>query len=369
MGFYNAISQFPGHAQLAIMKFAGGLTSAPLVASIPDWWGPLTHTISGAKLKEKVFASIHPPGLKKWAGNWEFEESSALFYEIGREIWHKGSKVNLIDGGEVSFGAWSRTPASMAVEIANNPALLAAAALNAAFTTPDKVYQGSNVAVLSGSPKKVNPAMPTSFGTWYNARQNAAPTTTTIHEMLTNLSMRRAMNGAELGLTSRGPLYLLTPYSKFELFNSLLKVLHTIAGSGHPGQPLIENDGTNDVVIFGAQPSTIYQRAIPIAVSGMRDDMFALAAPTPPEIPAASLFFYTRGGQVGQYSLNEDPSSLTADSVPHVVVFPFDQNSPMFFGLEGVSRAGDIGVAALVNEGMALGSGLTIEFAYTGSAS
>lgn len=378
---YNALSQFPGTGQYAVKRFMGGYMAQPIVVPLEPWWRPgdLTHVIPSAKLETFVNVPIHKPGMQKWAGSWVFDDQSNLFMSVKRDIYTKGSKANMIRLAEMDFGAWSMSPQTMAVEVGNNPGIELVALLNAAFTANDQVYKGSTIAKLnSGTLKQVNPADPTVGSGWYNAHENFSITAPNIVTAIKNMQQRKAHNGIELGLGSEG-LEVWVPYLNLEETRLLLEVFRELASSGILAADLKTYvvdvggaDQINQQVVFGTQTNPVFGRAKVRAIHGMRTDMWALVSPPPPNLrnrPEVGLFLYAHGGQVGQYSVMTDPNALTTDTVPHIALFEFAQQSAMFFGVPGVSNAGDVGVAAIVNEGFAWASGLLAEFCYTGSAS
>lgn len=379
---YDALSQFPGTAQFAVKRFVGAYASQPIVMPIEPWWRPgeLTFVLPGAKLDNFINVPIHKPGMSPWAGAWEFDEQSNLFMSVGRGIYTKGAKVNTLRGAEMDFGNWTMQPSTMAIEIGNNPSLLMVALLNAAFTSRDQVY-GGNVAVLSGGTlKRANPADPSVGSTWYNAHENFAMTAQNFIAAIKNMQQRQAMNGVELGIGSEG-LEVWVPYMNQEEARLLFEVMRELVQSGILGDTKVDylvNSGsansltpsTNQQVIYGAVQNPVFGRARVKAIHGMRSDMWALVSPPPTRNRAEmGMFLYAHGGNVGTYSIQTDPNALTTDTVPHIALFEWGVQSPMFFGQPGVSVPGDIGVSALVNEGVAWASGLLAEFCYTGSAS
>ena len=62
-------------------------------------------------------------------------------------------------------------------------------------------------------------------------------------------------------------------------------------------------------------------------------------------------------------------SAATSDTVPHIAIYQWPQNSAMFMGAVPGTQAGDIGISMLLNEGFAAMSGLLFEYNFTGSAS
>lgn len=454
---YNPISQFSGAAQYAIHSYIGSLFGQPLVASIEDWMSPgkFTRQLPGSKLINDINIPIHEPGLQRFDGQPSFEEMSNVFVRVQRGTYKKGTKINSIRAAEVDLNAWSMASSTMAVEIANNPYLLAAACLNGAFTGVPQtaggvalgypelintdqiyggqlavlnqttsatasrgevpqwttstsyvkgaiVYSGANVysagsTATSGATaptgtttssdgtitwtyvttlaalKQVNPADASVLDGagnkgWYNARQNWGITPDNILNALKNQQQRCAMNGVELGLGREG-VELWVPYLSEEDFRLLTEVMRELAGSGQLGfSPILANNGT--VTTFAAQPNPIFGRAKVVPVHGMRSDLWCVASPPPAGHPEYAVFLHAFGGNNGEYSINPDGfEEGSNESVPHIAMFTFDKNSAMFFGVPGVSKFGDVGILALVNEGVATQSGLLVDFHYTGAAS
>jgi hypothetical protein len=462
---YNPISQFSGAAQYAVHSYLGSLFGTPLVASIEDWMSPgkFTRQVPGSKLINDINIPIHEPGIQRFDGMPSFEEMSNIFVTVKRGTYKKGTKINTLRAAEVDLNAWSMAPSTMAVEIANNPYLLAVACLNGAVTGVPQtangvalgfpelintdqiyggplavfnsttsatttagaipqwttstsyvgattagtgkgavVYSGSNVYVNLGatgtsgataptgtttssdgtvtwtyvcalaSLKRVNPADSSVLdgagnSGWYNARQNWAITPDNILNALKNQQQRCAMNGVELGLGREG-CELWVPYTSEEDFRLLTEVMRELAGSGQLSfSPIVVGGSTTT---FASQPNPVFGRAKVRPVHGMRSDLWCVVSPPPAGHPEYAVFLHAFGGKNGEYSINPDGfDEGSNDSVPHIAMFTFDKNSAMFFGVPGVSKFGDVGILALVNEGVATQSGLLIDFNYTGAAS
>jgi hypothetical protein len=402
-GIYNPTSQFTGGAEFAINGWMSGWKAQPIVMPIEPWWRPgdLTFVQPGAKLITRQSVPVHAPGVQPWDGAWQFSTPTGLFIECHRAIWQKGVKANIIKLAEFDESAFDMSPATMAIELGNNPGLCLVAILNGCFSgvpqdaagnpfppelgiiATDQVYGGS-LAVVDGDTgnyKLVNPADPSfmSASKWFNAHENFDVTDPTDYvPVLENMQQRRAMNGIELQIGDEG-LELWVNFGRKERVRLLLEVFRELAQSGivtpYVIQAGVNNTAVNsmvksynDQVLFGAQTNPVFGRMKVRALTGLRSDLACVVAPRPAALPQYSAFVYAHGGQVGQYAIQTDPAAMRADTVPHIAVYQWTQQSPMFFGVPGTS-AGDIGISMLLNEGFASVSGLLFEYLFTGSAS
>ena len=395
---YDPSSQFAGSAaQQAVSGWLGGFKAQPIVMPIDPWWRPndLTFVQPGAKLKSYVTIPIHAPGLDPWEGAFKFGETTGLYAQVERAIWQKGTKANTIRIAEFDVGAFDYAPQTMAVEIGNNPGNALVSILNGCFsgtpqtaagtalnpllkvTATDQVYGGKLAVLSSGTKKPVNPAslnfLPNE--TWYNAHENTARTAANIIAGLENMQTRKAMNGVELGIGDEG-VELWTSYSSKEEMRILTEVMRELASSGIVTADLtnyqVDTGGspkTNQQVLFGAQTNPVFGRVKVRAIHGLRTDLWMLVSPRPAPRPEYSAFLYAHGGQVGQYAIQNDPAAATSDTVPHIAIYQWPQNSAMFMGAVPGTQAGDIGISMLLNEGFAAMSGLLFEYNFTGSAS
>lgn len=373
---YNPTTQFVGSSAYALHTFVGAWEQRPVFMPIEPWWAPgtLTYVISNAKLVTEIPLPIHKPGLEEWQGSWVFSPNSNLFMKVTRKIWQKGSKINLIKAAEIDFSAWSMTPEAISIEIGNNPGLLLVDLLNRAYTSDDQIYKGTKIATLASAKKPVNPMDPSVGSGWFNAHENLAIDAAGVTTVITNVQQRKAMNNVEMNLGDHG-LEIWVPYANKETARNLVEVFRQIPGVSGKVQYVSDVGGTNTIneqVIYATQDNPVFGRAKVKSIPGMRSDMWMVVATLPPDVgtrPELGLFLYAHGGEVGDYKVNENPGGLTNDSVPHIYVRTWDENSPVFFGQNGVSTAGDIGVSFLINEGVAWASGLMADFAFTGSAS
>lgn len=403
MSIYNAETQFTGGAAYAINGWLSGWKAMPIVMPINPWWRPgdLTYVQPAAKLVVRQSIPIHAPGVQAWEGNWQFSTPTGKFLECHRALWQKGTKANILKLAEFDESAFDMAPSTMAIELGNNPGYSLVAILNGCYSgtaqdaagnvyppelriiATDQVY-GGKLAVKSGDTanyKLVNPADP-SFMTgqkWFNAHENFDVTDPKQYvPVLENMQTRKAMNGVELGIGDEG-LELWINFGRKERVRQLLEVFRELAQSGIV-TPYIETAGVNmtgvnglvtsynQQVLFGTQTNPIFGRMKVRAVTGLRSDLAALVAPRPAPLPQYSAFIYAHGGQVGQYAIQTDPAAMQADTVPHVAIYQWTQQSPMFFGVPGTS-AGDIGISMLLNEGFAAVSGLLFEYLFSGAAS
>ena len=398
MGIYNPQSQFAGSAATqAIGGYLGAFKAQPIVMPIDPWWRPgdLTFVQPGAKLINYTSIPIHDPGLAPFNGSFSFGETTGLYMQVERSIWQKGTKANLIRLAEWDAGAFDMAPQTMAIEIGNNPGRAMVGILNGCFSgTPqtaagvafdpalkvtalDQIYGGKLAVLSSGTKKPINPGnlnyLPGE--TWYNAHENTARTAANIVQALENMQTRKAMNGVELGIGDEG-VELWTSYASKEEMRILTEVMRELAGSGIVTADLtnyqVDTGGTpqtNQQVLFGAQTNPVFGRVKVRAIHGLRSDLWMLVSPRPVARPEYSAFLYAHGGQVGQYAIQTDPAAVTADTVPHIAIYNWGTNSPMFMGAIPGTQAGDIGISMLLNEGFAAVSGLLFEYNFTGAAS
>lgn len=200
---------------------------------------------------------------------------------------------------------------------------------------------------------------------WYNARQNWGISPDNILNTLKNQQQRCAMNGVELALGREG-VELWTPYTSEEDFRVLIEVMRELAGSGQLSFSPITVGGST--ITFASQPNPVFGRAKVVPVHGMRPDLWCIVSPPPAGHPEYAVFLHAIGGNAGDYAINPDGFDKPDNqNVPHIALYTFDKNSAMFFGVKGVSDFGDIGILALLNEGLATQSALLIDFNYLGT--
>ncbi len=222
--------------------------------------------------------------------------------------------------------------------------------------------------------KPVNPADSSfqSASAWTNCLENKAINADNIIAAIVNQQQRLAMNGVELNLGDEG-VEIWVPFASKEATRLLVEVLRQLPGTGTvPSSAAAQvpiTGGTTSQVIFSVQDNPVFGRAKVVAITGMRSDMWCVVSPRPKPMPQYSLFIHTHGGSAGQYAIQTDPAALMADKVPHIAVYQWTQNSPLFFGGTSGTEAGDIGISMLLNEGFAFGSGLLIDVNFTGYAS
>lgn len=222
----------------------------------------------------------------------------------------------------------------------------------------------------------VNPMDPDflSGQAWYNAHENVAITPDNILAAIINQQTRPAMNGVELGLGDEG-IEIWVPFGSKEKTRQYLEVFRQLPGTGtiptSAAQQVMPTGGTTAQVIYSVQDNPVFGRAKVRAVTGMRSDLWCVVSPRPKPLPQYSLFLHAIGGSVGEYAIQDDPMAMAGDTVPHIAVyqFPAGAQSPMFTGAMPGTVAGDIGIAMVLNEGYACGSGMLIDFNFTGYAS
>jgi len=221
--------------------------------------------------------------------------------------------------------------------------------------------------------KPINPADPSILNPmdgsagWYSAFQNSAITPNNILRCLKNHQIRCAMNAVGLGL-GRKSVELWVPHLSEEDARLLVEVMRELAGSGYLSfEPVVVN---GNVTAFSAQTNPVYGRCLVKPIHGLRSDMWGIASPPPQNRPEYAIFLHAFGGQNGEYVVNPDGFDEDAnESVPHIALFTFDNSSAMFFGVPGVSKFGDIGILALLNEGVATQSSLCLDVNFTGHGS
>jgi hypothetical protein len=356
----------------------------------------------GAKLLNDVNIPLpSSPGLSPFEGRWVFKEGANTFARVTRGMWITGAKINVFNAAEITFNSWDKQPQVLAIEIGNNPALMGAYLLNGCYSgTPqnaagtvikhpglalckDQIY-GGNIAVKFGDTANYKQAHPldSSVGTnWWNAHENFDVTNPqSITQALENLQSRQAMNAVELGLGTGDGLEFLINFGRYERVRQLLEVFQQLAQSGIVA-PVVVQSGVNntavntlvqsynDQILYGPQTNPHFGRMKVKGVTGLRSDLSVITCPRPTAGPETSMFMYAHGGQVGDYAVQEDPTAMRADTVPHIAVYQWTQQSPMFAGVMEGTQAGDLGLSMIVNEGMTWLTGVTCEFMFTGSAS
>jgi hypothetical protein len=406
-GVFDPYSHFQGPHALAVSKFLGAWKAQPIVKAIDAWHRPgdLTHVVPGAALKSYVSVPMHTPGLARFNGRFTFDENSGRVATVERGTWQKGSKINELKGAEYDIGMWSKAPGTVAIEIGNNAPLSLVYILNGCFSGIPRTAGGTSIylpgttivdpaltayeqvyfdyadkqplVVLdsdTGDHRSVNPFKPSfqSDFKWWNAKENDALNAPNITAAIKNMQIRRAMNGVELGIGDEG-LEIWVPYSSKEDVRLLLEVFRQLPGTGTAApadaiQVPITGGGGLSQVIYSVQDNPVFGRARVRAITGMRSDLWCIVAPNVLREPSMSLFVHAHGGNVGEYSINEDPNP-DGNNVPHIWVYPWGKGSPLWAGTMEGSKAGDIGISMLVNEGFAGMTGLLLEARFTGSAS
>jgi hypothetical protein len=228
-------------------------------------------------------------------------------------------------------------------------------------------------ATSAQTPNLVNPANPDLFSgqTWTNAHENYAITPENILQAIINQQQRPAMNGVELGLGDEG-VEIWVPFASKEMTRQYLEVFRQLPGTGTVPQAAANqvpiNGSAASQVIFSMQDNPTFGRAKVRAITGLRPDFWCVVSPRPQPLPQYSLFVHAIGGTVGEYAVQDDPMAIGGDTVPHIAVYQFaaGTSSPMFVGAMKGTNAGDIGIAMLLNEGYAFGSGILIDVCSTG---
>jgi hypothetical protein len=406
-GVFDPYSHFTGPQALAVSKFLGAWKANPIVKAIDPWHRPgeLTHVVPGAPLKSYVDIPLHTPGLQRFSGRFTFDQNSGRIATVERGAWQKGSKCNEFQGAEYDIGRWSKAPGTVAIEIGNNAPLSLVYILNGcyagtpknaagtaiylpgtttvdpALTAYEQVYfdfsQQKPLVVLDSDSANHRPVNPfdlnfMSGSKWYNAKENTLLTAPNITAAIKNLQQRRAMNGIELNLDEG--LEIWVPYSLKEDARLLMEVFRQLPGTGtaspaNATQVAVDGGGGISQVIYSVQDSPVFGRAKVRAISGMRSDLWCIVAPNVLREPSMSLFMHVHGGNVGEYAINEEPAKPDNNTVPHIWVYPWAKGSPLWAGTMEGSKAGDIGITMMVNEGFAAMTGLLLEARFTGAAS
>ncbi|HSM91882.1 MAG TPA: hypothetical protein VLT47_03285 [Anaeromyxobacteraceae bacterium] len=242
-------------------------------------------------------------------------------------------------------------------------------------TSSDGTITWTNLCTTAAqAAKPVNPSQPDfmSGTTWTNARENFDITADNVVTAIVDLQKRRAMNGIQLGLATKGKVTVLVPYDTYERTRQLVEVFRQIPGTGVTGQTpaQVAINGGGSQVIYSVQDNPAFGRADIVAVPGLLSTRWIVLADPPPDMPPTTrtLFAHAMGGNVGEWQIQDDPTAMGGDTVPHISVFQFPAGaqSPMFTGAMEGTRAGDIGVAMLLAEGYASGTGILGTFCDTG---
>lgn len=230
------------------------------------------------------------------------------------------------------------------------------------------------MAASSQSPNLVNPANPQFLAgqTWWNAQENYDITADNIVASLVNQQTRPMMNGVEAGLGDEG-VEVWVPFGNKERLRQLTEVFRQLAGTGPSGAapiqvPIIGGGGASQVV-FAQIDNPVYGRVKGRAITGIRNDLWCVVSPRPRPRPQYSLFLFAQGGKTGKWGVQTDGFAGRADSVPHIWVKQWTEDSPMFAGTMKGCKPGDIGISMLLNEGFASMSGFLIDFNFRGYAS
>lgn len=337
---FDPKSNFVGRAQNVIVRYFAELNATPLIADPDPWWEQWCWERPGAALITRFYIPVHSFKPSKWTGSVKFSGTSSVFFDVERQINDFGVKEKAMKIAEMDFGAFNMVPGSMAKAVGKMPQTEFATALNAGFTTPD--WTGTNFFRKTAT-KPVCPGKP-SLGKWFNAYENAALTPTNIVRAIVNVQSRLGFDGLTLNLD---PMFLLVPTSMKEQARQLVEVqrLIPLAIDGQTG-------GGNDSPVFG--------RLRVVAVPGMRDDLWIVAAT--PEADHMKPLARVMGGPTGTYDVNEDPQD-SGSGVPHVLVIPHMQDSEMF------KNHLEMGVAEIINEGWSLATPHCLCANYTGTAS
>lgn len=282
-----------------------------------------------------------------------------------------------------SIAAWATTTAYTAGQkvMSNGNVYVAGSTATSGATAPTGTTTSSDGTITwtylmpqtMQAQKLVNPADANFLKgqTWYNAHENFAISANNIAAVLSNQQTRPAMNGVELGLGDEG-IEVWVPFANKEITRQILEVFRQLPGTGATGQAPVQvpvnGGGGISQVIYSVQDNPVFGRAKVRAITGLRNDFWCVVSPRPKPMPQYSLFIHTIGGTVGEYAVQDDPAALGGDTVPHIAVFQFPAGaqSPMFTGAMPGTEAGDIGLAMILNEGYAFGSGLLIDVCSTG---
>lgn len=220
--------------------------------------------------------------------------------------------------------------------------------------------------------KLVNPAKPgyLSGSSWYNAHEVFPITPDNVILAIENQQVRPAMNGVELGLGDEG-IEVWVPFSSKEKTRQIVEVFRQLPGTGITGSTPVQVPitGGGSQVIYSMQDNPAFGRAKVRAISGLRSDLWFVVSPRPRPRPQYSLFIYAQGGKVGQWKVQTQASAMQNDSVPHLWVKQWTEDSPMFAGSMPGVPAGSVGISMLLNEGFAFGSGMLLDACFTGYAS
>lgn len=223
------------------------------------------------------------------------------------------------------------------------------------------------------SQKPINPADPAQYGgaSFYTAHSNFPITPANILTVLEEHQNRRDMSNIPLGLGGRNGVELWVPSTSEELARQYTEVMSELAGSGviAPLEVTYTSNGTPATqVVYGSQTNPVFGRSKVVMIPGVRQDIWRIQSPAPVPDPQYMTFLFSHGGTAKSYQVQNDPGAVINDSVPHIAVFVWDQNSPPFFGVNNIP-AGTIMINMIVHEGFATQSDLLGTTCFTGNAS
>ncbi len=337
---FDPKSNFTGKAANITVRYFAELNAQPLIAPPVEWWKPWAWERGGASIITRFYIPVHSFKPTKWTGAAKFSGTSAVFFDVEREINDFGVKESAMKIAEMDFGAFNLAPASMAKAAGKLPESKFAEAINAGFTTLD--WTGTNFFRTSAT-KPVCPGKP-ALGKFLNAYANKALTPTNIKNAIKNIQLRKGFDGKSLQLQ---PRFLWVPLELEEEARDYCEVMQLLPS-------------TVDSVSGGGNTSTVYGRLKVVPIPEMRDDLWIVAA-DPGEDHMKPLA-RVMGGPTGTYTANEDPEN-SGGGVPHVMVIPHMQDSEMF------KTKLEMGVSQIINEGWSLATPHGLCANYTGSAS
>ncbi len=345
---FNPVDNFSGKAQAVTLRYAAELNAKPLIAPPNGWFKGLAIERSGGPIIERHYIPVHSLGDgtadgDDFTGSMKFSGTSEVFFDVKRGVKQAGVMELAAKIAEMDFGAFDKTPDSLAKWAGKLDQKAYARLWNAGYSTAD--WTKTNYWRTTAT-KPVCPGRP-ALGKFLNAYANSAITVANIQRACTNIEARLGFDGEELDLE---PAFLYCSTSNYETARQLLVVQQKLPQVGANGG----DTGGNDNPVFG--------RLLPVKVPRLRSDLWIVGATTPGDMEYLKPFARNAGGPVGAYQSNTDPDK-SGSGVPYLQVIVYGQDDHHF------KDHLKMGLSHVVNVGHSLASPHCYCANYTGSAS
>jgi hypothetical protein len=346
---FNPASAFTGKAELVVVRYAAELNAQPLIAPPSTWFKGLVMERSGGAIVERFYIPVHSFGDgdedgdgDNFTGKMRFSGTSEVFFDVRRKVKQAGVMESAQKIAEMDFGAFDKTPASLAKWAGKLDQKAYARLWNNGYTTPD--WTGTNY-WRKTAVKPYCPGRP-GIGKFLNAYENAALNVANIKIAMTNVRGRKGFDGMQLDLE---PLYLYVSNANYQTAKDICVLGNLIGGVGP--------DGTTNV---GGVTNTLIGSLMPVKVPGLRDDLWIVGAE--PQDEWMRPFARNAGGPIGQYTANTDPNK-PGSGVPYIQTIVYGPEDRYY------KEELKLGLSHLVNVGWGLGTPHCYCANFTGSAS